>query len=134
MNTITIIGNLGQDPVARFTTTGQKVTSFNVATRARKGGEDITSWFKITIWGDRFDKMMTHLKKGSYIVVVGELSKPEIYTDKTGKAQIQVEVTASALHFMPSSKGADGAKPAHTPSQSSFGEAQASGSDEELPF
>jgi single-stranded DNA-binding protein len=65
---------------------------------------------------------------------VGELSKPEIYTDKTGKAQIQVEVTASALHFMPSIKGADGAKPAHTPSQSSFGEAQASGSDEELPF
>lgn len=101
MNTITIIGHLGADPVTRFTANGQKVTTFTVATNARKGGNDVTIWFRITVWGDRFDKMISHLKKGSAIIVVGELQKPEIWTDKEGRPQITLEVTAAMLSFPP---------------------------------
>lgn len=105
MNTITIIGHLGADPVTRFTASGQKVTTFTVATNSRKGGADITVWFRVTVWGDRFDKMISYLKKGSAIIVVGELQKPEIWTDKEGRPQITLEITANALHFSPLGKG-----------------------------
>jgi single-strand DNA-binding protein len=135
MNTITIIGNIGQDPVARFTASGMKVTSFSVATKSRKGNEDITSWFRVSVWGEKFDKMMTYFKKGSYIVVVGELSKPEIYTDKTGKAQIQVEITAHSLHFMPGNKTQEGGAPkASAPIAFGSADIKESEQDEDLPF
>ncbi len=108
MNTITIIGHIGADPVVRFTASGLKVTTFTVATNSRKGGADITVWFRVTVWGDRFDKMIAHLKKGSAIIVIGELQKPEIWTDKEGRPQVTLELTANSLHFSPLGKGGQG--------------------------
>lgn len=124
MNTITVIGHLGADPVTRFTASGQKVTTFNVATNARKGGNDVTIWFRITVWGDRFDKMISYLKKGSAIIVIGELQKPEIWTDKEGRPQITLEVTAEMLRFSPLGKERQGQEPAATTkgASESFGE------------
>lgn len=101
MNIIEIMGHLGADPETRVTPSGQKVTSFRVATNVRKGGKEETVWYRVTIWGDRFDKMMPYLKKGSAIIVVGELGKPEIYTDREGKNQISLEITAEFIRFSP---------------------------------
>lgn len=105
MSYITIMGHLGTDPETRMTSTGQKVTTLRVATNVRKGGKDETVWYRVTIWGDRFDKMMTYFKKGSAVIAVGELGKPEIYTDKEGRQQISLEVTADSLRFSPFGKG-----------------------------
>ena len=105
MNIIQIAGNLGSDPVTRFTSSGQKVTTFTVATNIRKGDGNITVWYRVTIWGDRFEKMMTYLKKGSSIIVVGELQKPEIWTDKEGRSQISLEIYAEMLRFSPFGSG-----------------------------
>lgn len=104
MNIIQIMGNLGSDPETRVTPDGQKVTSFRVAVNTRKGGNDETIWYRVTVWGDRFDKMMAFLKKGSGIMVIGRLSKPQIYTDKEGKQQVSLDVTADMLFFPPSNK------------------------------
>jgi single-strand DNA-binding protein len=104
MNIIQIAGHLGADPVTRFTATGQKVTSFNVAVNVRKSGKDETIWFKVTCWGDKFDKMLAYLKKGSAIIVYGELSKPELWTDKQGQTQISLEITADIIRFSPFGK------------------------------
>jgi len=104
MNIIEIAGHLGSDPVTRFTATGQKVTTFTVATNSKRGGNEITIWFRVTVWGDRFDKMMTYLKKGSAVVVLGELHKPEIWTDKEGRPQVTLELTAEIIRFSPFGK------------------------------
>ena len=105
MNFIQIMGHLGADPETRFTPSGQKVTNLRVAVNVRKGGKDETVWYRITIWGDRFDKMMSYLKKGSAIIVVGELGKPEIYNDREGRPQVSLEVTAEFIRFSPFGKG-----------------------------
>lgn len=105
MNFIQLMGNLGADPESRFTPSGQKVTTLRVATTVRKGGKDETVWYRVTIWGDRFDKMLSYLKKGSAVIVCGELGKPEIWTDKEGKAQVTLEVTAEMIRFSPFGKG-----------------------------
>ena len=105
MNFTQIAGHLGADPEVRFTSTGKKVTVLRVAARTRKSqqGED-TIWWRVTVWGEQYDKMMPYLKKGSPIVVCGELHKPDIFTDREGKSQISMEITASYIQFSPFGK------------------------------
>lgn len=98
---VQIAGRLGKDPETRFTPSGQKVTTFNVATNHRKGKEDVTIWVRVTIWGDRFDKMLSYLKKGSAVIVAGRMNPPSSYTDKDGRSQVSLEVTAEMLEFSP---------------------------------
>ncbi len=103
MNFIHIAGNLGADPEVRFTSSGKKVTTLKVASRSRrgKGGEEQTIWWRVTIWGDQYDKMISFLKKGSAVVVYGDLHKPEIFMDREGKPQISLDITAVHLEFSP---------------------------------
>lgn len=115
MNFIHIAGNLGNDPETRFTSTGKKVTTLKVATRSRrgKGGEDITIWWRVTIWGEQFDKMISFLKKGSAVMVYGDVHKPEIFTDREGKPQVSLDITAVHIEFSPFGKPG-GSQPAET--------------------
>jgi single-strand DNA-binding protein len=100
MNQTTIAGHLGADPEVRFTSSGQKVTTLRVAARAR-GGKDETIWWRVSVWGEQFDKMIPYFKKGSPIIVVGEMNKPEIFTDRDGRPQISMSMTALNLMFSP---------------------------------
>ena len=145
MNQLTIAGHLGADPEVRFTSSGQKVTTLRVAARARKGAKDETIWWKVTVWGEQFDKMISYFKKGSPIIVMGELNKPEIFTDREGKPQVSMNITAQNLMFSPfgrsdSSSGSDHQQEqdmAHASQESSShgqGKVDLSFSDDEIPF
>ena len=148
MNQIIIAGHLGADPEVRFTSSNLKVTTLRVATRSRKGDKEDTIWWRVTIWADQFDKMLPHFKKGSAIIVFGELSKPEIFTDKEGRPQISMNITATNLKFSPFGKPdsehshshsqpeAQVAAPAPAFSSVSQGQGKAeySFSDDEIPF
>jgi len=101
---VNLAGHLGKDPETRFTPSGQKVTTFSIATNHRKGKEDLTIWVRITVWGDRFDKLISYLKKGSGIIVTGRMNPPSSYTDKEGRTQISLEVTAEMIDFSPFGK------------------------------
>ena len=59
MNTIHVAGHLGADPEVRFTSSGQKVTTLRVAARVRKGKNEDTIWWRVTLWGEQFDKMVS---------------------------------------------------------------------------
>lgn len=101
MNIVQILGRVGRDPETRFTQSGLKVTTFSLAVNVRKGGQEETIWWRVTIWGDRFDKMLPFIKKGSALVVIGEMSKPNIYNDKEGRPQVGMEMTADIIKFVP---------------------------------
>jgi single-strand DNA-binding protein len=96
-----LAGHLGKDPETRFTPSGQKVTTFTMAINLRKGKEDVTIWVRVTIWGDRFDKILSYLKKGSGVIVTGRMNPPSSYTDKEGRTQVSLEVTAEMIEFSP---------------------------------
>lgn len=108
MNFTHIAGHLGADPEVRFTSNGKKVTTLRVAARTRKGQTEDTIWWRVTIWGEQYDKMIPYLKKGSSIIVAGELHKPEIFNDREGKPQVSMEITASYIQFSPFGKPGSG--------------------------
>ena len=149
MNFIMIAGNLGADPEVRFTSSGLKVGTLRVACNSKKAGKEETVWWKVTIWGDQFDKILSYFKKGSSIIVHGELTKPEIFTDRDGKPQISLNIVASSIHFSPFGSGKGEKKEegfgANRPSsfaqqetpqnEFSYGKAPEEGLDEEeIPF
>ncbi|MCH9621943.1 MAG: Single-stranded DNA-binding protein [Chlamydiia bacterium] len=105
MNYTTIAGHLGSDPETRFTPNGRKVTSLRVACKSRKGGKDETMWWRVTIWGETFDKILPYFKKGSPIVVNGEMMPPEMYQNREGNTQISLSITAHNISFSPFGKG-----------------------------
>lgn len=100
---VQIAGNLGRDPETRVTPTGLKVTNFTVAVNQRRGKdkEEVTIWVKVVVWGDRFDKMLSFLKKGSSVIVTGRMNPPTTYVDKEGRTQYSLEITAEMLDFSP---------------------------------
>lgn len=136
MNLIEIAGFLGADPEERFTNTGKKVVSFRVGVRV---GKEETIWWKVTIWNDRFDRMIPYLKKGSAVIVLGEMSKPEIYTGKDGQSQISLNINAEIIKFSPfgkpkSERAAGGGEPSMNLHDElvTYGAGQEAGDD--LPF
>lgn len=120
---VEVAGHLGADPEERFTSNGKRVITLRIAARIRQGGQDETVWWRVNIWNDRFDKMMPFLKKGSPVIVIGEMSKPETYTStRDGSVQISLSMTAEIVKFSPfgrpdrpeaGSPEALGAKPAY---------------------
>jgi single-strand DNA-binding protein len=108
---VQIAGHLGQDPEVRFTPSGQKLTILRVATNIRRGDKEKTVWWRATIWGDRFDKRLAYLRKGSAVFVMGEMGPPEMYTDKNGNQQISLEITAEMVSLNPFGRGSSTAKP-----------------------
>jgi len=99
MNHGEIAGHLGADPEVRFTSSGQKVTTLRVAARCRK--KEDTIWWKVSVWGEQYDKMMPFFKKGSAVIVRGYINKPEIFTDKEEKPQASMSMTATSIDFSP---------------------------------
>lgn len=105
MNHLIIMGHLGADPEVRFTSGGQKVTTLRIACNQRRGGKEETFWWRVTIWGEQFDKLMPYLKKGSALIVNGEMLKPEIYTNKEGQPQVSLNMVAQNIAFPPFGRG-----------------------------
>jgi single-strand DNA-binding protein len=111
-NKITIVGNLGKDPELRYTPQGIAVCSFSVATNERrkdKAGElqDITTWFRITLWRQQAENAAKYLTKGSPVYIEGRLKIDE-WTDKDGNNRYTLDVQASDMQFIGSrSSGGD---------------------------
>jgi single-strand DNA-binding protein len=108
-NKITVVGNLGRDPELRYTPQGNAVCNFSMATnekRRDKSGEsqDITTWFRITLWGKQAENASKYLTKGSSVYIEGRL-RVEEWSDRDGKSRYTLDVHATDMQFIGSSRG-----------------------------
>ena len=104
MNRIFIIGNLGRDPEARYTPTGQMVASFSVATNYRYTDSQgqrrsETEWFNCMAFGKLAELCNEHLSKGQQVYVEGRL-KSRTYQTRDGQTRFSNDVTVSDVHFL----------------------------------
>lgn len=103
-NKITIVGNLGRDPELRYTPQGSAVCNFSIATnekRRDKSGEmqDLTTWFRVTLWNKQAENASKYLTKGSPVYVEGRL-RIEEWTDRDGKNRFTLEVQGTDMQFI----------------------------------
>jgi single-strand DNA-binding protein len=112
-NRITIVGYLGRDPELRYTPDGTPVCDFSVATTERRkdrSGEpqDITTWFRVTVWRRQAELAGQYLAKGKQVYVEGRLIQKE-FQDRDGNTRHSLEVTASDVQFI-GSRGDEGSQ------------------------
>lgn len=103
-NKIVLVGNLGKDPELRYTPQGDAVCSFNMATNERKkdkSGEyqDVTTWFKVTLWRRQAENASKYLVKGSAVYIEGRLQLEE-WTDREDKNRYTLGVQATDMQFI----------------------------------
>lgn len=144
-NRITIVGYLGKDPEIRYTPDGQAVCNFSIATsekRKDRTGEaqDITTWFKITLWGRKAEVANQYLSKGKQVYIEGTLRQEE-WTDRDGGKRTSLVVNASNFEFLAAkgdeSGGGFQSQPTqdHKPSgQSAAGGDNDAPSENDIPF
>ncbi|MBF5051149.1 Single-stranded DNA-binding protein [Candidatus Clavichlamydia salmonicola] len=96
-------GYLGSDPEERFTANGKRVVVLRLAVKTRQSGKEETVWCKCNIWHDRFDNMLPYLKKGSALIVSGEIGV-DGYLSRDGSPQASLLITADTLKFNPFGK------------------------------
>lgn len=103
-NKVIVVGNLGRDPELRYTPQGVAVCSFSMATnekRRDKSGEmqDITTWFKITLWREKAETAAKYLTKGSPVYIEGRL-RIEEWTDRDNNNRYTLDVQATDMQFI----------------------------------
>ena len=133
-NSVTLVGNLTDDPELRFTAQGAAVANFRIAVSKRirdpqtnewKDGD--TSFFRINVWRQLAENVAESLTRGTRVIVTGTLKMRQWETQEGEKRSV-VEVEATEVG--PSLKWAT-AKMEKTSRQS--GGQAASGGDWESP-
>ena len=82
LNKVILIGNLGQDPEARFTPQGTAVCNLSIATNESwkdQNGEiqDRTEWHRVVMYGRMAETATEYMKKGQMVYVEGRLNTRE---------------------------------------------------------
>lgn len=148
VNKVIILGNLGADPEARSTASGQIVVNFNVATnerwtkKATGQPEERTEWHKVVVWGRLAELCRDYLAKGRTVYVEGRLQTRK-WEDREGHTRYTTEIVAQTIQFIGGPSGRERA--AETPTTVSTEPTTASGpspdqgpppfdSDEDIPF
>jgi single-strand DNA-binding protein len=99
-NKISILGNLGREVDLRFTQQGKPVASFSMATTEKRGQDkEVTTWFKVTLWGRQAEIASQYLTKGSQVYIEGRVSLEE-WTDKDGNKRSSIAVNATDMQFI----------------------------------
>ena len=103
MNRVTLYGNVGKDPNVTNLESGKKVAKFSLATNktySNNSGEKITEtqWHNIILWGKIAETAEKYIKKGSSIILEGEISYRS-YDNKDNVTIHITEIIGHAFHF-----------------------------------
>jgi single-strand DNA-binding protein len=104
VNKAILVGRLGRDPETRYTSGGQAVCNFTLATdetyKDRSGErQKRTEWHKIVVWGKQAEIAQQYLHKGSLIFVEGRIQTRQ-WDDKEGQKRTTVEIVATNFRML----------------------------------
>lgn len=102
-NSVTLIGNLGKDPVKKESKQGP-ITSFSLATNEtynNKKGEKVvtTQWHRCVAFGKKAEVLAEFAAKGKKLAVQGKLNYQR-YTDKDGIERLSVDIVINDFIFL----------------------------------
>ena len=134
LNKVILIGNLGQDPEARFTPQGTAVCNLSVATNESwkdQNGEmqDRTEWHRVVMYGRMAETATEYMKKGQMVYVEGRLNTRE-WEDQNQIKRRTTEIRCDNFTMLGKRSDSSG-PPSSTPDSSMKPD---SGVDDDLPF
>jgi single-strand DNA-binding protein len=124
-NRVFLLGNLGQDPELKMTTSGQAVLKMRLATTEsyldrNRVRQEKTDWHSVVVWGKRAEALGRFLTKGSRLFIEGSL-RTSSFDDRDGNKRYRTEVVASNVVLAGSPSGARASTAASRPSQEMSG-------------
>ena len=153
VNKAILVGRLGRDPETRYTSGGQAVCNFTLATDSSykdRSGErqKKTEWHRIVLWGKLAEIAQQYLKKGQLVYIEGRLQTREWEDKRDGQKRTTTEIVGNEMRMLGSRAegAAAGAGASAAPSSRSVdAEADAGAmheephagpeiSDEDIPF
>ena len=117
---LTLIGNLGGDPVMKYTPSRVAVADFSLAVNRSWTGQDgqqqtKTIWFKVSCWNKLAETVTQYLTKGRLVLVVGEIEEARAFTDRDSNLRASLEVKANSVRFLGKTEGGMPATQASNP-------------------
>lgn len=110
-NIVILAGNIGQDPEARTTQGGTRITHFTLATSRPRYAEgkvvrdakgyrvQDTEWHRITAFNGLGKTIMEHCGKGMKVLVRGRIHYTK-WTDQQGNDRYGCEIIAETVDFL----------------------------------
>ena len=129
VNKVIIVGNLGQDPEARFTPQGTAVTNLSIATneswKNQEGQtQDRTEWHRVVMYGKMAETASEYMRKGSMVYVEGRLRTKE-WEDQNQNKRKSTEIMCDNFTML-------GRRSDNQPSQNN--KLEPTTEDDDLPF
>jgi single-strand DNA-binding protein len=111
----TIIGHLGRDVEVRYLPSGDPIANCSVATTRKRKDSEVTTWWRVSLFGKRAEILAQYAGKGDPIMFSGEPCLRE-WTDKEGGKRLSLELEARDFVFLRSkSDGTGEERPPRTP-------------------
>ena len=139
VNKAIILGNLGRDPEVRYTSDGNAVTTFSVATtetrKDRDGNsQEHTEWHRIVVFGRLAEVCGEYLAKGRSVYVEGSI-RTRSWDDREGNKRYTTEIVGRTVQFL-SPRGESGRQSGGAPpAEDDFSYEEGAGmTDDDVPF
>ena len=134
VNTVHLIGNIGQDPESKVLPSGEAVTNISIATSETwndKSGEkkERTEWHRVTMFGRLAEIAAQYCRKGSKVYVSGSLRTRQ--WEKDGQKHYTTEIVARELQLLDKR---DDSRPSADPAQARAYREASGGSAKPAPF
>ncbi len=100
VNSVTLLGRVGQDPTVRATGSGNTVASFSLATSFKaKDKDEVTEWHRLVAWGRLAEIVRDYVVKGAPLYVEGRLQTRK-YDDAQGVTHWTTEIVVSDMSLL----------------------------------
>ncbi len=111
LNKVTLIGNVGNDPEIRATSSGARVGKLSLATNRswtdRSGQKkEKTEWHRLTFFGRLVDIVEQYVKKGNRLYVEGRVEYSQ--TEGEGGTKYWTDIVVTEMVMLGSSGGSGG--------------------------
>jgi len=97
LNSVHLIGRAGREPEMRYTSSGQPVTTFSLATDRRTSKLDDDpgpDWHRVVCWGKLAEFSNQYLTKGRLVYIAGRLAY-RTWTGQDGQPRHSTDIVAS---------------------------------------
>jgi single-strand DNA-binding protein len=145
VNKVILVGNLGNDPDIKFTTSGVPVARFSLATTERFKDDsgkfqEGTEWHSIVAWQKLAEIVGEFLSKGSKVYVEGKLQTSSWEVRQSREKKYRTEIVAKDLVLLGSHEKGNGVQPPRSDRTEKSNSASAAGAgaaeelDDSVPF